>query len=192
MSMSKSVFLGLLLALTTHLAMGDGARSLFEPSGLRAVSAALKTHSDAGRTNNAWEMPVFRLRGVDGRLHQLDEWRGKVILLNFWASWCAPCQYEIKEFIKYQQAYGPRGLQIIGMGVDKARSLRNAGRTLGINYPVLFANGKLMRQWGNRTGVVPYNVIIDRDGRIAFIHRGPMDRAAFERKVVRLLGAGRI
>jgi len=188
--------LTLILALTTAIAIAAGARSSFERPEPVSASGMAAAHKTAGRTNNAWEMPVFRLRGVDGKLHQLDEWKGKVILLNFWASWCAPCQYEIKEFVKYQQAYGPQGLQIIGMGVDEARKLRNASRTLGVNYPVLFAdpkgNGKLMRQWGNRTGVVPYNVIIDRDGRIAFIHRGPMDRSAFEQKVLRLLGAGSI
>ena len=139
-------------------------------------------------------MPAFRLQGLDGKSHRLDEWRGRVILLNFWASWCAPCQYEIRELVGYQSRLGGRGLQILGLGVDEPRRLKNVARTLGINYPVLIAdptgNGKLMRQWGNRTGVIPYNVVIARDGRIAFVHRGPLDRETFERRILPLLDGG--
>lgn len=143
------------------------------------------------QSRNAWEMPTFSLEGLDGGLHRLDEWKGKVILLNFWASWCAPCLYEIRELIDHQATLEGQGLQIIGMGVDQARKLGNVARTLGINYPVLMAdpdgNGRLMHQWGNRTGVIPYNVLIDRDGRIAYIQRGPLNKQVFNEQVLPLL-----
>jgi len=145
--------------------------------------------------NSAWEMPAFNLMGLDGNLHRLDEWKGKVILLNFWASWCAPCLYEIKELIVYQSTLEGQGLRIIGMGVDEARKLGNVSRTLGINYPVLIAdpdeNGQLMRQWGNRTGVIPYNVVIDRNGKIAYVQRGPLDERVFNEQVLPLLNPPR-
>ncbi len=143
------------------------------------------------RTNNAWELTPFKLRGLDGRLHTLEEWKGKVILMNFWASWCAPCQYEIPEFVDYQKRYGDKGLQFVGIGVDEQRKLANVARSLHINYPVLVlepsAARPLMARWGNDTGIIPYTVVIDRDGRIRYIHRGSFDDEAFQTYVAPLL-----
>ena len=145
------------------------------------------------KTNNAWEMPVFELKGLDGRMHRLADWKGKVIMLNFWASWCAPCQYEIPEFVAYQERYGAKGLQVIGLGIDQERKLRNVARTLGINYPVLVAdpsvrgNADLLSQWGNSEQIVPYTVVIAPSGRMVYIHRGRMGEEEFDRYVKPLL-----
>ncbi|HGG59168.1 MAG TPA: TlpA family protein disulfide reductase, partial [Gammaproteobacteria bacterium] len=68
-------------------------------------------------------MTPFKLKGLDGKTHSLDEWKGKVIVLNFWASWCAPCQYEIKELIALQNEYGDKGLQVVSLGLDEERKL---------------------------------------------------------------------
>jgi peroxiredoxin len=145
------------------------------------------------RTDNAWELQPIRLPDLDGTQRALADWSGKVLMLNFWASWCAPCQYEIPEFVAYQDEYAAQGLQIIGVGLDEARRLKNVARTLGINYPVMVieeqAGASLMRQWGNDKGIVPYTVIIDRDGHIRYIHRGRMDKYAFEEYVKPLLGS---
>ena len=145
------------------------------------------------RTDNAWELQPIRLPDLDGTQRALADWSGKVLMLNFWASWCAPCQYEIPEFVAYQDEYAAQGLQIVGVGLDEARRLKNVARTLGINYPVMVieeqAGASLMRQWGNDKGIVPYTVIIDRDGHIRYIHRGRMDKYAFEEYVKPLLGS---
>ena len=143
------------------------------------------------RTNNAWEMAPFRLRDLRGELHSLSDWKGKVIMMNFWASWCSPCQYEIPEFVHYQQQYGKDGLQIIGIGVDEKRKLANVARSLEINYPVLVlepsVSRQLMSKWGNDTGIIPYTVVIARDGRIKYIHRGQMGQEEFDTYVKPLL-----
>jgi len=143
------------------------------------------------RTNNAWEMTPFQLRDLQGDLHTLSDWKGKVIMMNFWASWCAPCQYEIPEFVRYQQQHGPEGLQIIGIGVDEKRKLANVARSLEINYPVLVlepsVSRPLMSKWGNDTGIIPYTVVIARDGRIKYIHRGQMGEEEFDTYVRPLL-----
>lgn len=143
------------------------------------------------RTNNAWEITPFKLPGLDGKLHTLDEWKGKIIMMNFWASWCAPCQYEIPEFVQYQEKYRDKGLQFVGIGVDQKQKLANVARSLGVNYPVLVVDpssaGPLLTRWGNTSGIIPYTVVIAKDGRIKYIHRGQFDDEAFQNYVAPLL-----
>ena len=137
------------------------------------------------------EAASFSLKGLDGLNHSLGAWKGKVIVLNFWATWCSPCLYEISDFVAYQEKYKKQGLQFIGIGLDEEQKLRNVQRTLEINYPILIAdpirNGKLMESWGNKSGVVPYSVVIDRNGRIAFTLHGVMSSETFEENVLPLL-----
>ncbi len=162
-------------------------------AGSRQVADKKKTTSIAlpEKTNNAWELKPFKLEGLDGKKHTLDEWKGKVIVLNFWASWCAPCQYEIKDLVKLQSEYGEKGLQVIGIGIDEARKLANVKRTLEINYPVLVADPtrstRLLSRWGNDRQIVPYTVVIDRDGTIRYIHRGQLTPDVFGEFVIPLL-----
>ncbi len=127
---------------------------------------------------------TFELKGLDGGVHHLADWKGKVVVLNFWASWCSSCQIEIREFIQLQNQYGAQGLQVIGLGVDQARKLRNVSRTLGINYPVMVTDSgavsPLLQKLGNERGVIPFTVVIDRAGQVQVIHRGPIYRDELE------------
>ncbi len=133
----------------------------------------------------------FSLPGLDGVTHRLAEWKGKVVILNFWASWCSSCLYEIRDFVAYQEKYRERGLQIIGIGVDEEDKLRNVQRTLEINYPVLVANPKqypyLMEAWGNESGVIPFSVVIDRKGQVIFAQHGQIDHDTFIDDILPLL-----
>ena len=164
----------------------SAAGAVTDQSGLKTTTMALPD-----KTNNAWEIPAFKLKGLDGQIHQLDEWKGQVIMLNFWASWCGPCQYEIPEFVAYQKTYGDKGLQVVGIGIDEERKLRNVARTLEINYPVLildpFDSKRVLTHWGNENGLIPHTVVIDRDGRIKYIHRGKMGEREFNAYVLPLL-----
>lgn len=147
--------------------------------------------SSSGHTLNALEMRPLKLVDLDGHPRNLADWRGQVILLNFWASWCAPCQYEIREFVRFQDEQGPQGLQIIGVGIDEVRKLANVRRTLGINYPVLVADparqSGLLKEWGDPSGTIPYTVVIDRDGTVRYTHRGLFDADTFAAFVLPLL-----
>jgi len=141
--------------------------------------------------SNAWELPPLILNDLDGIEHNLYQWHGKVIMLNFWATWCRPCQIEIPEFINYQSRYADQGLQIIGIGLDEVRKLRNYVRTVGINYPILQADPELqyslLNQWGDPFGVLPFTVIIGKDGHLIFMQQGILNEQTFDTFVKPLL-----
>ena len=133
--------------------------------------------------SNAWELPPLVLSDLSGRKRNLYDWHGSVIILNFWATWCAPCQIEIPHLIGYQNSYADTGLQVIGIGLDDERKLKNFARTLAINYPILRADPyrdiHLLRLWGDDAGVLPFTVVIDRNGHLVFMQQGIFDREAF-------------
>jgi peroxiredoxin len=157
-----------------------------------APAAVGAKKAPASQPDNAWSHEQFSLRGLDGVNHTLADWKGKVIMLNFWSTWCASCQAEISDFIAFQKEYQAKGLQVVGLGMDAEQKLRNVQRTLEINYPILIAdperNANLIKQWGNSSGIIPYTVVIDRDGRIIYTHRGPLHRDTFDENVLPLLG----
>jgi len=137
-----------------------------------------------GNINSAWDIPAFSLEDTNGKTHSLSDWKGKVIMVNFWATWCPPCKYEIPEFIEYQDQYGNDGFQIIGIGIDDPNKIKNFARTLEINYPVLLATSSaIMADWGNSDQVLPYSVVIDRDGSIRYIHRGQLSKLSFDSEI---------
>src|SRR5512139_3773765 len=114
--------------------------------------------------------PALELPDLDGKMRRLADWGGKVLLVNFWATWCAPCQAEIPSLMRYQKRYGSKGLQIVGVGMDDLVKLRNFRNSLEINYPVLVADPDrsmgLLADWGNSRGIVPYTVLLDEHGRL--------------------------
>ena len=155
------------------------------------TNALAETPNQSNGITNAWELPPLILKDLNDQEHNLYDWHGKVILLNFWATWCGPCRVEIPDFIDLQARYADKGLQIIGVGLDEARKLRNFVRTVGINYPVLQANVEsqytLLKQWGNPFGILPFTVIIARDGHLVFMQHGVFNQQAFESIVKPLL-----
>ncbi|MFK5984803.1 MAG: TlpA disulfide reductase family protein [Pseudomonadota bacterium] len=175
--------------------------ALFNCFIISTVSATIKNDVSKVKTStialpskskSIWDIPPFKLMGIDGKEHQLEQWKGKVIILNFWASWCAPCQHEIKDFIIYQKKFKNK-LQVVSIGLDDKRKLKNVARTLEINYPVLFANldkkstRDILEQWGNKEGFIPYSVVIKSNGDIHYIHRGQFTRDSFNMFVYPLL-----
>lgn len=137
---------------------------------------------DAG----TWPAPDFRLPDLSGQRHALADWRGQVLMVNFWASWCEPCRREIPAFIALQERYRADGLQVIGIALDDAAEIARFLQAAGIdsNYPQLLAPGEdgidLAIAWGNAVGVLPYTVFVDRRGDVVHAHYGEltMDAAA--------------
>lgn len=133
-------------------------------------------------------MPPVALKDLSGKTVNLEEFKGKVILLNFWAQWCAPCLAEIPELIKWQNQYGNQGLQIIGITyppTDK-KDVRRFARQNKINYPVLFGS-KETKKLFNSGDTLPYSVVIDSDGNIKERIEGVIFTEEFDEKIKPLL-----
>ncbi len=131
----------------------------------------------------------FSFKDTSGRTVALSSFKGKVILLDFWATWCVPCKQEIPGFIALQNKYGRRGLQIVGLSVDDSLSTAKAyARQMKMNYPVLLAEGteEVLKAY-DPIPSIPVSIVIDRRGRIVARHLGiaPMD--VFEKEIAPLL-----
>ena len=139
---------------------------------------------------------VSALTSVDlpdlaGSRATLERWRGKVIVVNFWASWCPPCREEIPGLVRIQQKFAANGLQVVGIAVDSVDKSRQAAGEMGISYPVLVAEVQIIdvtRRLGNRAGGLPFTVVLDRQGRLVTTHLGLLSEAQLERLVTPLLG----
>jgi peroxiredoxin len=134
--------------------------------------------------------PAFELPDLDGQLQSVSQWDGKVLALNFWASWCPPCVREIPAFIQLQEKYGERGVQFVGVAIDRAEAAREFAQKLGINYPLLYGVQSAMEiseQYGNFNGTLPYTVLIDRNGVIVNVFAYEVDHETMERALQELL-----
>ncbi len=134
--------------------------------------------------------PDFTLPDLDGQARQIAEWDGKLIVINFWATWCPPCREEIPVFMAMQAEYADRGLQFIGIALQDAEEVRDYVAETGINYPVLAGYREVVRiarALGNHMGALPYTVIINRNGTVEYTHTGPLDEAAARSAVARFL-----
>ena len=134
--------------------------------------------------------PDFSLPDLDGVVRDVSEWDGRVLVINFWATWCPPCRREMPDFIALQQQFGERGLQFVGIAMDEPETVAEFVETLGVNYPTLIAQADAMelgRRLGNAMGSLPYTVIVDRQGTMVFAKRGELSREQAEQVIVSLL-----
>ncbi len=131
--------------------------------------------------------PEFSLTDLNHKRLDLCALRGKVVLLDFWATWCAPCQVEMPHFVNWQKEYGERGLQVIGISMDDdAGPVRNLYRRLRVNYPVAMGDARLGETYGGIYGL-PVTFLIDRNGMIRAEYQGVTDLGKIQAKVLSLL-----
>jgi thiol-disulfide isomerase/thioredoxin len=157
-----------------------GAGLAAAAAGFLAGPALLRLGADAG----AEALGAAGFDDLQGRRRRLAEWRGKILVCNFWATWCAPCREEIPLLVAARQKYGPNGVEIVGIAIDNGAKVREFAATFSISYPVLLAEADglgLMRQLGNTGGGLPYTVIADRQGNPVHRKLGALKEGELER-----------
>lgn len=134
--------------------------------------------------------PAFSLQDQTGKLRNINEWDGQVLLVNFWATWCPPCRKEIPGFIALQAQYKKSGLQVIGVAVDQAKHVIEYSERIGMNYPAMageIAAAEIARRYGNGSGALPFTAFVGRDGKIARVKTGEISQQEAEKIIQSLL-----
>jgi peroxiredoxin len=131
--------------------------------------------------------PDFSLKDITGKDVKLAELKGKVVLVNFWATWCEGCQVEIPWFVEFQKEYASRGLMVVGISLDDDgwKSVKPWIKEKKVKYPIVIGNEGLGKQYGLEG--MPLTVLVDREGRVADANSGIVDKTATELKIKALL-----
>lgn len=152
--------------------------------------SAFDSTADAGTGGEKWELeqaPDFELLDMDGTKVRLSDFKGKVIILDFWATWCPPCRMEIPHFIELYRDYKGQGLEVIGIALRQGiKDVRPFYEKNDINYTVLLDDGKVDGLYGG-VRAIPTTFVIDRDGRITKKYIGYKDKGVFEKDIRELL-----
>jgi peroxiredoxin len=132
--------------------------------------------------------PKLELKDVEGRALRLSDYKGKVVLLNFWATWCAPCRAEMPDLVKWQREYKSRGLQVIGVTYppEELTEVREFIKSIGVNYPVALGEEQTKAMF-DKGETLPVTVVIDKKGRVREVIQGIIFPEEFEQKVKPLL-----
>ena len=134
------------------------------------------------------DAPDFTLPDLEGNSLTLSDFKGRVIILNFWATWCPPCRREIPDFVELYEKYKDEGLVIIGVSLDRgdSRSVKQFSKNYKINYPIVLGNVTVTQDYGG-VRAIPTTFIIDRKGNVKEKYVGYQPRATFENAVKKLL-----
>ncbi|HWF11900.1 MAG TPA: TlpA disulfide reductase family protein [Bryobacteraceae bacterium] len=159
-----------------------------ETASVRALllgTAPSSTYINAAERKTA---PDFTLSDASGASLKLSGFRGKVVLLNFWATWCSPCEREIPWFVQLQQRYEGRGFSVLGVSMDQGgwNAVKPYVAKKLVNYPVVMGNEQTAALFGGLESI-PLTLVIDRSGRIAAIHLGLCTRAEYENDIAAVL-----
>ena len=151
-------------------------------------AAILLAFSPASVWGQKVKAPQFELRDLNGRTVRLSNYQGKVVLINFWATWCPPCRAEMPDLVRMQREHARRGLQIIGITYPPERRdrVRRFARSLKVNYPIVLGTRQIKAQFSSDE-TLPLTVVIDRDGKVSEIISGILLREEFDEKIKPLL-----
>jgi peroxiredoxin len=131
--------------------------------------------------------PAFALKDVDGKSLNLADYRGKVVLLDYWATWCVPCRSEIPHFVEFQDKYAAQGFQVMGISMDDGpQPVQDFYKQFKMNYPVAMGTTQLAESYGGILGL-PVTFLIGRDGKIAAKYVGLTETPVIQQKLESLL-----
>lgn len=181
-------------ALVAAIAFTAGAAGFWVarlmPQPVEVVSVSPRKPSLSTEGLEGQPAPAMSLPDTEGKPRTLKDWPGKWLLVNFWATWCAPCMHEIPALITAQSQYEKAGLQIVGVAMDDPEAVRTLMKEKGFNYPSLVGDEAvqgIMEQFGNTLGALPYTVLIAPDGVIRYIELGGVDTAKLDGLMQRFL-----
>jgi len=129
---------------------------------------------------------------LGGKITTIGQWKGKIVVVNFWATWCPPCRREIPDLVRVQRALGANGVQIVGIAVDEPGKVAAYAAEIGMTYPTLiggFEAIELSRGLGNKSGALPFTLVLDRSGRLVQTHLGAMTEDQLKAVLEPLLGS---
>jgi thiol-disulfide isomerase/thioredoxin len=162
-------------------------------AGIAAVAGGITFYRQSEQraaSNDGAAVLALVLPDVDGHQQALSQWRGKVLVVNFWATWCAPCREEMPHFIATQAKDGAKGLQFVGIAVDQVDKVREFTQEIRLNYPALIGGLgaiELSKALGNELAALPFTIVVDRAGRVAHTQLGPLKAAQLDALLDRLL-----
>ena len=179
MKRNALVFAALLIAIVAMIAAGK-------------YITRVRHHGTAALVGDVRGVPApdFELASLDGRKLKLSDYRGKAVLLNFWATWCSPCKVEMPWFVDLQKKYGNEGLVVLGIAMDDSDNAKIAefASQMGVNYPVLLGTDKVSEQYGN-VQFLPTTFYINREGRIIGKGTGLLGRGEIEENIQKALAS---
>jgi thiol-disulfide isomerase/thioredoxin len=147
--------------------------------GVAALAAGFwLSRANQAATRDGSAILAMVLPDADGREQPLAQWRGRILIVNFWATWCAPCREEMPHFVAAQARDGAKGVQFVGIAVDEPAKVRTYAREIGLNYPALiggYGAVELSKTLGNDLSALPFTIVLDRDGRVAHTQLGPLE-----------------
>lgn len=173
-------------SLARHVAAGASASSASTPA--KGTGRDDNSEMVIRFASNPQPMPPFLLNDLDGDIISTASWRGKVVVLNFWATWCPPCREEIPEMIELSKRFKDR-LQIVGVSMDDAPDdeVRQFARNMGIDYPIVMGSSTLSREYGG-VPALPTSFVVNTEGRIVQKHEGIYPIDVYDSEVRSLLG----
>lgn len=161
--------------------------------GLRAVQsdvAVRQLHQIPSDKKSAVENLFLQsLSDVHGAPQLLGKWRGKPLVVNFWATWCTPCVEEMPELVVLQEELTDRKIQVIGIGIDSIANIKDFSNRLKVSYPLYvggMAGTELTRKFGNNSASLPYTVLISGDGKVIKTYLGKLNMTELRRDIDRL------
>jgi thiol-disulfide isomerase/thioredoxin len=163
--------------------------------GLAAAAAGIVVSQQMGEseeTNGAGALRFTRFTDLADKPRTVREWNGLILVVNFWATWCAPCRQEIPELVRVRDKLLASGVEFVGIAIDQVAKVSEFARTLPISYPLLIADAKgldLLRKLGNPSGGLPYTVVLDRKGQIAHRNLGVVTQEKIETQLRSMLAA---
>jgi thiol-disulfide isomerase/thioredoxin len=191
-SVFTRVFMIVFIGFFTLLGVWFFLRRMEPPAPPASSSAAAATAETSAASQNDPGKLFFASQLLDksGQMQAMNQWQGKPLIINFWASWCVPCVQEMPELAALQKELNPKGVVLIGIGIDSPDNIREFAAERQIDYPLLIGGitgTELSRQLGNKTGGLPFTVLIGSDGKVKKTYLGILNFKQFRGDIAQVL-----